>query len=172
MILSRSTLLHVLSASAVSIPFVAAQQNQTELTTDELYANLKSTATPAPGFNVVGGSVFQNYVDAVNNKQLFMVGSGRNVWEKPGSEPTGGPGFLWCSDLTFSDFRNSSLMGYAGRCVDMGIPGYPENNSLYVPYSPGDFSYNLGISAVYSEHTRIQMTGHCDFGIVASKLFL
>ena len=72
MFFSRSTLLRALVASAASIPFVAAQTAETPLTTDQMYGTLVSTAAPAPGFNVQGGSVFQNYVDAVNDKQFFQ----------------------------------------------------------------------------------------------------
>ncbi len=86
MIFFLTTLLRVLAACA-SISFVAAQQNQTEIiTTDELYAKITPTAAP-PGFNVEGGSVFANYVNAVNNKQFFFLATGTALFEKPGSEP-------------------------------------------------------------------------------------
>ena len=80
MMFSLFILLCVLAASA-NIPSVAAAQNQTEITTDELYATI-STAPP-PGFNVDGGSVFENYVTAVNKRQFFFIIAGSSVLEKP-----------------------------------------------------------------------------------------
>jgi hypothetical protein len=156
MFFSLSTLLRVLVASAVSIPFVAAQTSETEITTEQLYGNLVSTAAPAPGYNVQGGSVFTNFVNAFNDGQFFHLGkSGTMVFEKPGSEPIRGAGFAWCSDLTFSELSNKSLIGYAARCVEMWLAGYADHmasgaQSTYV-YSEGKFGGTRSISAVYSE---------------------
>jgi hypothetical protein len=164
MFYSRSTLLRVLVASAASISFVAAQASETSaapVTTDQLYATLSSTAAPAPGFNVAGGSVFQNYVDAVNNKQFFLVATGSfvSLYEKPDSEPVGVTHLNWCSDLTFSNFSNSSLMGYAGRCVYTYLAGYAEvvaaGAQLTNKYSEGQFGSTMGISAVYVEQLNV-----------------
>ena len=159
--------LYVLTAS-VSIPFVAAQKNQTEITTDQLYAKISSTAA-TPGFNVDGGSVFNNYVNAFNNKQLFFLGTSRiDVRERPGSIPTQPIIFYWCSDLTFSDLSNSSLMGYAGRCVAIKLAKklgkgkvadiialIEAGDKLPFAYSPGDFVKTRSISAVYVEQLNI-----------------
>jgi hypothetical protein len=114
-----STLLRILAAS---ILFVAAQ---TEITTDDLYGKISSTAAP-PGYNIDGGSVFTNFVNAFNNKQFFFIRTGTNVYEKPATEPIRGSVIAWCSDLTFSDLSNSSLMGYAARCVGKFLTGYVE----------------------------------------------
>ncbi len=146
-------LMHVLAASAASIPFVAAQ-----ITTDELNEKISSTAAPAPGFNVDGGSVFDNFVNAVNNMQFFFLTTGSWVYEKPGSEPRNFIFLDWCSDLTFPDFSNSSLMGYAGRCVatrlGAGYADSPGVQSTYV-YSEGFFYSTGGISAVFVEQLNI-----------------
>ncbi len=159
MLFPLSTLLRVLAASAASIPFVAAQTAETPttpVTTDDLYSKISSTAPP-PGFNVEGGSVFENFVNAYNNKQMFFLATGTTVFEKPGSEPASGTTFGWCGDLTFSDITNSSLMGYAGRCVDMflGLGGYADylaaGSQLAYDYVEGGFSQVHGISAVYVE---------------------
>ena len=153
MFFSRSTLLHVLVASAVSIPFIAAQTAQTELTTDQMYGTLVSTAAPAPGFNVEGGSVFQNYVDAVNNKQFFSINTEPNVYEHPEyehpSHPTGHTRLLWCSDLTFSDSSNGSLTGMAGRCVKGKTAGEDASGG------PILFDKTRGISAVFVEQQNV-----------------
>ncbi len=150
MFISLSSLLHVLVASvasAASIPFVAAQTAETELTTDQMYGTLVSTAAPAPGYNVEGGSVFQNYVDAVNNGQLLFLWTGSWVYEKPDSETVPLTFLNWCSDLTFSDFNNSSLIGYAARCVGMFLAGYTEAQAagaqLTFDYSEVQFAFTL-----------------------------
>ena len=114
--LSTSTLLHVVLAASASIPFVEAQ-TPTPITTDELYAKISSAAAPAPGFNGGGGSVFTNFVNAVNDGQFFYLETGSSVYEKPATEPVQLTFFHWCSDLTFSDLSNSSLIGFAGRVV-------------------------------------------------------
>jgi hypothetical protein len=146
---STSTLLHVLVASA-SIPFVAAQFN-----TDEFNAKISSIAAP-PGYNVEGGSVFTNFVNALNNKQFFLRSSGSNVFETPGSETVQYSLLYWCSDLTFSDFNNNnSLMGLAGRCVGMFLTGFSDltasGAAFSEAFSEGDFTFTSGISAVFVE---------------------
>ena len=162
MFYSLSTLLHVLAASAASIPFVAAQASETSaapVTTDQLYAKISSTAAPAPGFNVDGTSVFTNYVNAVNDGQFFFTRDASSVYEKPGSEPIRGAGLTWCSDLTFSDFSNSSLMGYAARCVGMSLARYEDTMAAGAQFvhvlSEGKFTQTLGISAVFVEQLNI-----------------
>ena len=89
MFFSLSTLLQALAASAASIPFVAAQASETELTTNDLYAKISPDAAP-PGFNAEGGSVFTNFVNTVNDGQLFYLGTGSYIFEKPESEPIRG----------------------------------------------------------------------------------
>lgn len=155
MLYSLSTLLHVLAAS---VPFVAAQASETPaapVTTEQLYATLSSTVAPAPGFNAEGGSVFANFVDTVNNKQFFQLYTGSFVFEKPESESVRRSNLVWCSDFTFSDLSNSSLMGYAARCVGMGLSGYAEalaaGAQLTYDYSEGNFDRTMGISAVFVE---------------------
>jgi hypothetical protein len=151
MFYSLPTLLRVLAASAASIPFVAAQASETSaapVTTDQLYAKISSTAAPAPGYNADGTSVFTNFVDAVNDGQFFQLRTASAVTEKPGSEAVQLSFLDWCSDLTFSDLNNSSLMGYAGRCVRMGLAGYAEAQTAGGQIS---LDYSTGISAVYSE---------------------
>ena len=138
MFYSLPTLLRVLAASAASIPFVAAQASETSaapVTTDQLYAKISSTAAPAPGYNADGTSVFTNFVDAVNDGQFFQLRTASAVTEKPGSEAVQLSFLDWCSDLTFSDFSNSLLMGYAGRCVKMS-------------HKQAVAKHTLGISAV------------------------
>ena len=101
MIISSSALLTALAIIASrAIPSVTAA----EVATDEVYsaANLTAALAP-PGFNAEGTSVFTNYVNAYNNKQLFYVRASTNVYEKPESDPAQLTSLHWCSDLTFSD---------------------------------------------------------------------
>ena len=128
------------------------------LTTTDLYAKISSFAAQ-PGFNVEGGSVFTNFVNAFNDKQFFALGTGTSVHEKPGSTPMQDTAFYWCGDLKFSDFNNTSLMGYAGRCVGMMLAGYADAIAAGAPvvydYPKGEFDLTLGISAVFVEQLNI-----------------
>ena len=137
-------------------PWAAAAGNN--ITTDDLHAKINPT-TALPGFNVDGGSIFTNYVDAHKNKQLFWMKTGSNVFERPESEPVHFSLLSWCSDLTFSDVSNSSLIGYAGRCVLMFLTGYANlaasGAQLPFIYSEGEFAKTLGISAVFVEQTNV-----------------
>ena len=160
-------LLRVLAASAASISFVAAQTSETEITTEQLYGTLSSTTAPAPGFNADGGSVFQNYVDAVNNGQAFLRATLSYVYEKPESETVQYTILRWCSDLTFSDFSNVSLVGYAARCASTLLAGYAEavasGTQLSYEYSEGYFGKTASISAVFVEQLNsFQGQIHCN----------
>ena len=66
----------------------------------------------------------------------------------------------WCSDLTFSDLSNSSLMGMTGRCVQTWLDGYAEMQAAgaqntYVFSEGQDTRSTLGISAVFVEHKNM-----------------
>ena len=155
------TLLLAVAASATTIPFVAAQNQTKMVTTDDLYGTLSSTATvaPKPGFNAEGDSVFTNFINAVNDGQFFLLAPGSWVYEKPEAEPLQLTFLHWCSDPTFSDFSNSSLMGYAARCVGMQLAGYAEaltsGAQFTFDYMKGGFSYTTSISAVYVEQQNV-----------------
>ena len=153
---STFTFLGLLAASADILPFIAAAEMITE---QLLYGKLTSTVTPAPGFNMEGGSVFTNVADAMNHEQLFFIDTVTLVYEKPESEPRQYSGLNWCSDLTFSDVNNSSLIGYAGRCVSIVLPGYADLVSsgaeLTFDYSEEYVFRTLGISAVFVEQQNI-----------------
>ena len=150
-----TTFLGLLAAS-VKISLVAAKNN---ITVEQLYEKLTSTTAALPGFNVEGGSVFTNFADALNNEQLFILDSGSNFYETPEREPFRFSDLHWCSDLTFSDVNNSSLIGYAGRCV---VRFLGENTDLVASgaqvafdSAKGGFMYTTGISAVYVEQTNV-----------------
>ena len=155
--ISTTLLGGLLAASASILPLVAAAENN--VTVEQFYGKLTSTATPAPGFNAEGGSVFTNYVDLVNNGQFFFITTGTAVYERPESDPVQASFFDWCSDLTFSDVNNSSIIGYAGRCVVMYLAGYNDNLAagaqLAFDYSEGEFIATGGVSAVFVEQLNV-----------------
>jgi hypothetical protein len=162
------TLLFLLAASvSVCIPLlVAAAENN--ITTNDLYAKINPTAA-LPGFNVEGGIVFSNFADTYNEGQLFLIRDISVVHEKPESAPVQFTSLDWCSDLTFSDINNSSLVGYAGHCVSMFLKGYANGvaSSAQLPYlfSEGKFTYTGGMSAVFVEQQNVfegQFHGNTD----------
>ena len=153
-----TTLLGGLLAASVGLPLVAAAENN--ITVEQFYGKLTSTVTPAPGFNVEGSNVFTNFADLVNNGQFFFIRTGTFVFEKPDVDPVPTSHLNWCSDLTFSDLNNSSLIGYAGRCVVKLLgTGYANvlasGAQLAFPYSEEGFMYTTGISAVFVEQLNV-----------------
>ena len=152
-----ATCLCLLAASVVGIPFVEAAENNVT-TTDDLLAKISPTAA-LPGFNAEGGSVFTNFADTYNNGQLFFIWPLTLVYETPEAETVSISVLSWCSDLTFSDVYNSSLIGYAGRCVEMILTGYAELVAVAAQntydYSKGEFYRTMGVSAVFVEQLNV-----------------
>ena len=155
MVVSLLRLLVAAVASSVSIPlFVTAE---TTPIIDELNGKISPTP-PRPGYNVEGTSVFTNFARAFDEKQFFLVNAASaTLYQKPDTEPVQGTLFSWCSDLTFSDFSNSSLVGYAGNCVAMLLAYGPffSGAQIQVEYVKGEFTAAIGISAVYVEQQNI-----------------
>ena len=73
-------LLLLLAAIACFPLFVAA-----EITVDEFNGKITPTAA-LPGFNVEGGSVFGNVVNALNHEQFFFIWTASAVYERPESK--------------------------------------------------------------------------------------
>ena len=153
-----ATLCLLAASAGLPLCFVAAENN---ITTDDLYTKIAPTAA-LPGFNVEGGSVFTNYVDAFNKGQLFFIRAVSAAFERPASEPVRISVLNWCSDLTFSDVNNNSLIGYAGRCVEMiSAAGFANlvASEAQLPYdfSKGEFTFTFtsGISAVFVEQQNV-----------------
>ena len=119
---------------------MVAAAAETKITTDDLFTKISPTAA-LPGFNVEGGSVFTNLANALNNEQLFFIRAGTVVFERPDSYPVPFAFLVWCSDLTFSDITNSSLIGYAGRCASRILAGY---NALETSGAQLTFVYSKG----------------------------
>lgn len=147
------TLLAVASTSI--IPSVAAQ----ELTTDALEADIATNPAP-PGKNIAGGSVFENFVKAYNQKEFFFTRETTTTYEKPGSDPVITRGLYWCGDLAFTDFINNSSKpkGFAGRCVSGFWGGYEAATEAGAELEFDDeksFTDTDGISAVFVEQLNI-----------------
>ncbi len=143
----------LLLAAIACFPSVAA-----EITIEELYTKISPTAS-LPGFNVEGGSVFENFANTLNHEQFFFVYTGNVVFESPESEPVRFSILSWCSDLTSSDVNNSSLIGYAARCVMMFLTGYADilasGAQPSYDYLEGEFAFTSGISAVFVEQLNV-----------------
>ena len=150
---STSIIIPALLVASASISFVVAQ-TETEIAPiiDKLNGKISSTAAP-PGYNVEGTSVFTNLARAYRDGQFFILRTGSWVYEKPESETVHYTKFSWCSDLTFSDLNNSSLIGYAGRCIAMILSGYADGAASGAQLPPLTFTQD--ISAVFVEHLNI-----------------
>ena len=155
---SYSSILPTLLAAAstsFNIPSVAAQ----ELTTDELETTIATNPAP-PGKNVDGGSVFENFVKAYNQKELFFTREATTTYEKPGSESVVTQGLYWCSDLTFTDFTTDSTKpkGFTGRCVSGFWGGYDAATEAGAELEFDEeksFTDTDGISQVFVEQLNI-----------------
>ena len=154
---SARVLLAVISLVVV-YPSINAQD---PVTADQLQF---APAAALPGFNLEGGSVATNFLNAFNEKQFFLIKHGSFVYEKPASDTVLGSYLYWCSDLTFSDFLNSNVnvpMAYVGRCVGLGLTrdyemakaGAQLVNNAFGP--PGEFRATLLISATFVEQANL-----------------
>ena len=154
-----SALLCLLLVAAVAcVPFVAAEA----ATAEELYATIASAPTTAiPGFNSEGTSVLTNFANALNEGQLFFIRRGDIVFERPESKPVVSTSALeWCSDLTFSDIKNNSLVGYAGRCVGMFLTRFFDDAvesgaQMSFAFAEENFDRTAGLSAVFVEEQNV-----------------
>ena len=75
---------------------------------------------PKPGYNMEGGSVFDNYVKARRDGQFFFLTENNVQYEKPLFEPVEVDSLLWCSNLHFTGSNGTSTtrgVGYTAQCV-------------------------------------------------------
>ena len=75
---------------------------------------------PKPGYNMEGGSVFDNYVKARRDGQFFLVAEAVSQYERPSSEPVEWSLLQWCSNLHFTSNINGTYsrgVGYTAQCV-------------------------------------------------------
>jgi len=109
---------------AVLFSSISAAAAQTTTPDDDSMLLIQSLGLkdelPKPGYNMEGGSVFDNYVKALREGQFFHV---RNVflqYEKPLSEPIEAKDLQWCSNLHFTGSNNGTFtrgVGYTAQCV-------------------------------------------------------
>ena len=90
---------------------------------------LKEDELPKPGYNMEGGSVFDNYVKARRDGQFFLVANLLAQYEKPSSEPIEAKGLRWCSNLHFTNNSSNGTysrgVGYTAHCVNAKVGDFP-----------------------------------------------
>lgn len=143
------------------------------ITTNQIdEARFTSPNLAPPGKIMDGTSVTTNFVEAYNEKQLFLfMPLTIAQFEKPASPILQSEQIWWCADMNFTDFLNDVTvpMGFVGRCVWKFIKGGVETVAAGVQgYAPTDvtsidenedptigFSSTLGISTVFVEQTNV-----------------
>ncbi|KAL7534576.1 hypothetical protein ACHAWF_004873 [Thalassiosira exigua] len=118
---------------------------------------------PAIGYNIDGGSVFQNYFNMRNNGQLFLMWEYTIQFEKPSSSVVGTRTLYWCSNIEISEIDPSDhpVVGYVASCV-RSSPGPGGGWSVFdgaggQHSSPiiSDFVDTMSLSAVYVPQTNV-----------------
>jgi len=104
-----------------SISSAAAQTTTPDDESMELIESLGlKDELPKPGYNMEGGSVFDNYVKARRDGQFFLLMEGIVQFERPLSEPKELSVLQWCSNLHFTSNSNGTYsrgVGYTAQCV-------------------------------------------------------
>ncbi|KAL7544860.1 hypothetical protein ACHAWF_008223 [Thalassiosira exigua] len=124
----------------------------------ELDALVTATSLAAPGKNLGGGNVFQNFIDAYNNSQFFLKASSPAQYEKPGSDIVVHDELLWCSNMHFTNLDEGSPIGFTGNCVrasQAGARAVEAGAQLAFEQVQEQFVLDGGISAVYVPQTNI-----------------
>lgn len=144
-----------------------ASATETVITTNQIdETRFTSPNVAPPGKNIKGTSVTTNFVEAYNEKQIFLfMPLTIAQFEKPASPILQSEQIWWCADMNFTDFVDDVTvpMGYVGRCVWKFTKGGVETVAAgvqgYVPTDVTDptigFSSTLGISTVYVEQTNV-----------------
>lgn len=145
---AAAALAYIITAGGCMCQVAAAAEE--DVTSDQIQGRFASTLPP-PGLNLDGTSVATNYLTTFNKKQLFILDKGGPMLlEAPGTEPVGGGGIWWCSNLNFSNFLDSSEpMAFVGRCVFAFIQqaGF---ESAGIPILSSDiFDGTIGIASAY-----------------------
>ena len=119
-----------------------------------------------------GTSVTTNFVEAYNEKQLFLfMPLTIAQFEKPASPILQSEQIWWCADMNFTDFVNDVTvpLGFVGRCVwkftkggvatvAAGVQGYAPTDVASIDENEDPtigFKSTLGISTVYVEQTNV-----------------
>ncbi len=161
MIHPQSAIAVLLAATKNAITFVSAQETQesSALSADQLQF---APSLAPPGFNLDGGSVAANFINAFNDKQFFQRWSGNILSEYPDSGVIFiGDMISWCSDLNFSNFLNSSNpMAYTARCVFMPTPSvdmvaFADLHDAEAVATSEELFTTWGLSAVFVEQSNL-----------------
>ena len=154
------------AVASQGIPSANAQNQTQKLSPEQFIGNFASNLAP-PGYNLKGGYVMTNFLNAFNNKQFFIHDLGKFIFEMPFiSEAVPNDFVFWCSNLAFSDFQNnSSHIGFVGRCIIAIL--LVSNQGLFETHAHDvggwknryentfDFHGTTGVSCVYVEQTNI-----------------
>ena len=176
-----------LSATFAALFSISAAAAQTTTPDDRSMLIIQSLGLkdelPKPGYNMEGGSVFDNYVKAQSDGQFFIVGDGILQYEAPSSELVEGRLLRWCSDIhiTGNNGTYTRGVGYTAHCVSAfigDIAKQAETAGAELPnaLTADEFSATYSLSATYNAHTNmfnlaIHQTGdnniwmHSDTGI-------
>ncbi|KAL7548252.1 hypothetical protein ACHAWF_011546 [Thalassiosira exigua] len=126
----------------------------------DIEATKTATKPPAPGKNINGTSVFNNYINAVNDGQFFWKATVYGQYEMPGSEATEGEELYWCGNLHFNDFESGSpALGYTGNCVTAFTSGLDKvidaGAQLTFEEVQDQFVFDSGVSFIYVPQTNV-----------------
>ena len=118
---------------------------------------------PKPGYNMEGGSVFDNYVKAESDGQFFLVAENQIQFERPLSKPITSRSLLWCANLHFGDSNSTHTngVGYTAQCVksfleDTIEKAEAEGVTLHLmQLTPDEFALTMSLSASYNAQTNM-----------------
>jgi len=157
-------------AALVSISAAAAQTTTPDDESMMLIQDLGlKDELPKPGYNMEGGSVFDNYIKVRRDGQFFLVGDGIFHYETPSSEIVQGALLQWCSNLHFTSNSNGTYsrgVGYTAHCL---LSFLGDNQSkveaagaqLTQALSPDEFTASWSLSATYNAQANMfDMTNH------------
>lgn len=164
-------------AALVGISISAAIAEAQTTPDDESMALIQSLGLkdelPKPGYNMEGGSVFDNYVKARRDGQFFLLGEFNIQFEKPSAEIVQGSFLQWCSNLHFTGSNNNGTytkgIGYTAHCLLSFIgDAYQHSEAveaagaqLTQALSSDEFTASEVLSASYNTHTNMfNMVNH------------
>ena len=163
-----------LSTKFAALFSISAAVAQTTTPDDESMLLIQSLGLqdelPKPGYNMEGGSVFDNYVKARRDGQFFLLGEFLSKYEKPSSEIIEAKMLRWCSNLHFTGDSNSTYsrgVGYTAHCVFkfLGEETYAQvdtaGSQLAFALTADEFTASEVLSASYNAQANMfQMNTH------------
>jgi len=117
---------------------------------------------PKPGYNMEGGSVFDNYVKAQRDGQFFLFVEGIFQYEEPSSTLVEGAYIRWCSNLHFtgSNGTYSRGVGYTAQCLQAYLGDLVakfDASSAQQPHAlvADEFAASMMLSASYNTQANM-----------------